>query len=316
MFKTRTQKNDYAQIEMDNYSYSKYWQYDENGGGYESTNLFIMQISPYQTLSNTNAYFTATFKFNEINANLRVSGTLYETTDAKVLQYVNVNNLTNLTTITQAINNLKAISNKTTLTSFSEDFTNGAIGVNNGNANFDTPITIDPTKINYLFAELYLTTLSGIDQQYQPYTPTPTSKGLHISNAEITTTIIPQPVQEIVDIPGLMFTILGLPFSFISQAFDLTIFPNTPYQINFSNLFLGFIGIALLLWVLKVILGQADLGQWLGDQRKNASNYRNEMRRHRNTQKLEQLKHNNKISEQRMAESNRHVRQTHKDGKH
>ena len=33
-------------------------------------------------------------------------------------------------------------------------------------------------------------------------------------------------------------------------------------------------------------------------------------------QKLEQLKHNNKISEQRMAESNRHVRQTHKDGKH
>ena len=60
--------------------------------------------------------------------------------------------------------------------------------------------------------------------------------------------------QEIIDIPGLMFTILTLPFSFISQGFNLTIFPNTPYQINFSNLFLTIISVFMILWIIKRIL--------------------------------------------------------------
>lgn len=59
--------------------------------------------------------------------------------------------------------------------------------------------------------------------------------------------------QEVVDIPGLMFTVLTLPFSFISQAFNLTIFPGTPYQINFTNLFMTVIAIFVLLWLIKHI---------------------------------------------------------------
>lgn len=65
--------------------------------------------------------------------------------------------------------------------------------------------------------------------------------------------ILPEINDEVVDIPGLMFTILTLPFSFISQAFDLTIFPNTPYEINFTNLFMTVIAIFVLLWLIKHI---------------------------------------------------------------
>ena len=116
---------------------------------------------------------------------------------------------------------------------------------------------------------------------------------------------------EVVDIPGLMFTVLTMPFAFISQAFDLTLFPGTAYQINISNLFLGLIGVAILLWVLKIILGKADLGGLLND----ANAKRQEINRHIRATQLEKQRNANKISEQRMRESNRHVRETHKDGK-
>lgn len=127
---------------------------------------------------------------------------------------------------------------------------------------------------------------------------------LHTNNVEITSAKNNVTyTQEIVDIPGLMFTILGLPFSFISQAFDLTIFPGTPYQVNFSNIFLGFIAIAMLLWVLKLILGQADIGQWLGDQKRMHREERLRDRNHkRNMQRNEE---HNKNRHEELAQKER-----------
>lgn len=58
---------------------------------------------------------------------------------------------------------------------------------------------------------------------------------------------------EIVDIPGVMYTVLTMPFSFISTAFNLTIFPNTPYSLNFGNLFLTIVAIFILLWLIKKV---------------------------------------------------------------
>lgn len=55
----------------------------------------------------------------------------------------------------------------------------------------------------------------------------------------------------VVDIPNLMFTTLTLPFSFISQSFNLTLFPNTPYALNVSNLFLTILATLILLWLIK-----------------------------------------------------------------
>ena len=64
---------------------------------------------------------------------------------------------------------------------------------------------------------------------------------------------------EVVDIPGLMFTVLTMPFSFISTAFNLTLFPGTPYQINISELFLGIIGLLMFVWSVGKII-QAKTG--------------------------------------------------------
>lgn len=59
---------------------------------------------------------------------------------------------------------------------------------------------------------------------------------------------------EIVDIPGTMFTILGMPFAFLSQAFDLTVFPNTMYAVNISHIFVALISALILIVVIKKIL--------------------------------------------------------------
>lgn len=55
---------------------------------------------------------------------------------------------------------------------------------------------------------------------------------------------------EVVDIPGLMFNILTMPFAFISQAFNLTLFPGTLWEINIANLFLAVIGILIFMWII------------------------------------------------------------------
>lgn len=59
---------------------------------------------------------------------------------------------------------------------------------------------------------------------------------------------------EIVDLPGLMFTVLGMPFAFMSQAFDLTIFPNTYYAVNVSHIFVALLSALILIVIIKKIL--------------------------------------------------------------
>lgn len=59
---------------------------------------------------------------------------------------------------------------------------------------------------------------------------------------------------EIVDIPGIMFAMLGMPFTFVAQAFNLTIFPGTAYAINLSQIFLAIVGAGILLFIIKKII--------------------------------------------------------------
>ena len=59
---------------------------------------------------------------------------------------------------------------------------------------------------------------------------------------------------EVVDIPNLMFTILTMPFSWYSTAFNLTVFPGTPYALNFGNLILTMVAALTLLYIIKKIL--------------------------------------------------------------
>lgn len=59
---------------------------------------------------------------------------------------------------------------------------------------------------------------------------------------------------EVIDIPSLMFNILTMPFAFISTAFNLTLFPGTPYQINISNLFLTILAILIFVFIVKIFV--------------------------------------------------------------
>lgn len=69
--------------------------------------------------------------------------------------------------------------------------------------------------------------------------------------------IIPTGGQEIIDMPGLMFYVITLPFTFISMAFNLTLFPGTPYQINISNLLLALIAILVFVFIMKLLISLA-----------------------------------------------------------
>ena len=66
--------------------------------------------------------------------------------------------------------------------------------------------------------------------------------------------------QEVIDIPDIMFTILTMPFSFVSQAFNLTLFAGTKYQINISALFLAIIGVMIFIFLLKLIISNLNKG--------------------------------------------------------
>lgn len=57
---------------------------------------------------------------------------------------------------------------------------------------------------------------------------------------------------EIIDLPGVMLHVLSMPWTFISNAFDLTLWPGTPYQINFANIFKGLIAILALMFIIKM----------------------------------------------------------------
>ena len=47
---------------------------------------------------------------------------------------------------------------------------------------------------------------------------------------------------ETIDLPSVIFTIFTLPFTFMTKAFDVTIFPGTSFQVNFSNLVMLILG--------------------------------------------------------------------------
>ena len=73
--------------------------------------------------------------------------------------------------------------------------------------------------------------------------------GIWYPNAEDVT-------QEVVNIPGLMWEILSMPWAFISTAFNLTLFPGTPYSVNISMLFSIILATAFFVVILKKVLGK------------------------------------------------------------
>lgn len=57
---------------------------------------------------------------------------------------------------------------------------------------------------------------------------------------------------EFIDIRGMMLQILGMPFTFISKAFDVTLWEGTQYAFNFANFFKGLIAILTILFIIRL----------------------------------------------------------------
>lgn len=62
------------------------------------------------------------------------------------------------------------------------------------------------------------------------------------------------PTTEVLDLNSLIFTILTMPFSFLSTCFNFTFFEGTPYAFNVSTIILSIISIVILLFIIKLIM--------------------------------------------------------------
>lgn len=136
--------------------------------------------------------------------------------------------------------------------------------ITNTAQNIDTStqfqVSIDPNKTNYIFIFSYLIGMTADDESAIPVV-------LYTGNAQAITVenpmlnIVGEYINanlqyEVIDLPGIMFDVLTMPFTFISIAFNLTLFPYTPYQINISNLFLSIIAALIFVMIIKKILGR------------------------------------------------------------
>lgn len=67
-------------------------------------------------------------------------------------------------------------------------------------------------------------------------------------------TWLPGITTEVIDIPGVMFTVLGMPWTFISTAFNLTLFPGTAYSVNIGSVMLMLLGVLIFVFLIKLII--------------------------------------------------------------
>ena len=122
--------------------------------------------------------------------------------------------------------------------------------------------TISPKVTNYLFIE-YTPMIKAIKYQTNGDPGEYTADNVMCAEGQIGpqnrliisgTNIIANGTYEVIDLPGLMWQILEMPFAFVSQAFNLTLFPGTPYQVNIANLFLAIIAMFVFVWLIGLLL--------------------------------------------------------------
>lgn len=65
---------------------------------------------------------------------------------------------------------------------------------------------------------------------------------------------INNPTYEVIDLPNVMLSILTMPFTFFSQAFNLTLFPNTPYAINIGHTILIIVGVIGTIYLIRYLV--------------------------------------------------------------
>lgn len=221
--------------------------YDYENIRYETSAIIITEITTYSGITNN----TIDYEISLLNNNYISQ---YPLINIDLIQYKTNNDLSEYINQT----NYSILNNQLAIFT---DITNNYSYTQTKNLNdyeIDEKINITTSiQLNNIWKTYMITYVKWADDTFNDLT---TSSANHndlftMDNAEIFGSIYTGGGYEYVDIPNLMFTILTLPFSFITQAFNITLFPNTPYSINIGNLFLSIVAIILLMWILQKIIG-------------------------------------------------------------
>ena len=74
-----------------------------------------------------------------------------------------------------------------------------------------------------------------------------------------------------IDFAPMILNILTMPFTFISQAFDVTLWPGTQYQINIGNFIKAMIAISAILFIIRLFTsGFSIIGNYTGQANNNS----------------------------------------------
>lgn len=221
----------------------------------------FIKIAKYLSTETASATFNFTWYFPITGLNY------YRMYDRAVIinkeTYEQYNNITNLNTLfTNAytfIEQVKQENIKTEFANYETDPDEVLLETYNFNFTVDFP---NETEIE----EMYL--LVGTYQYTTLPLDTATEEDINLiifgdAIGQITTTSVnlvgtgtrTYNIYEVVDIPNLMYTVLTMPFAFISQAFaPLTLFPNTPYQVNIGNLIMVLLALFVLIFIIKKVM--------------------------------------------------------------
>lgn len=228
-------------------------------GHYGLTNLISYRITPYLYNDETTLTLTYTNSLN-INtiANVWLETRVLTSIDSSWSQYTGraTNTLYNNETI------YNELISPTNGYNYTMQQTSQQPQQNDDRLSYEFDIPIVGDKTNYVFIYTYWRNNNQIETDTTTLTSGGTAQEIWLNSyhSSISGTFV-QPIStyEVIDIPGLMWTILTLPFSFISTAFNLTLFPGTPYQLNISQLFLVIIGLLVFIWIIKKLI-QAKTG--------------------------------------------------------
>lgn len=231
---------------------------------------FVIQITPYNynldtelsiVLSNNIKVLIDEYNYSTTVQNKILNRNIYQTTQDNWSQYLNKQIVKFQGNV--IINDIENVNNNFYYTKETSKI-NWPFIPEMATANYydEIEISITPKKTNYIVID-YVVSVDAVE--YDPFnntTTTITTELIPIASEYYTTdnpiisgtNVIPDGSYEVIDIPDLMWEILTMPFAFVSQAFNLTLFPGTPYQINISNLFLSIIAIIVFIWLITFFL--------------------------------------------------------------
>lgn len=90
------------------------------------------------------------------------------------------------------------------------------------------------------------------------FTPIPSGTGYDIEDGNFTS------------LQSLIFKILTMPFTFIAQAFNVTLWPNTAWEFNIGNFILAIIAISAVLFIIKAFTsGFSVIGNYTNNRNQN-----------------------------------------------